>query len=60
VLDRTRHKHNLVQIHASKVWVRKSSLSPEEFEQLLREEDEVMRLAMSKLLPRLLCLFYSL
>jgi len=43
VLDRTRHKHNLVQIHASKVWVRKSSLSPEEFEQLLREEDEMMK-----------------
>ena len=43
VLDRTRDKHNLVQIHASKVWVRKLSLSSEEFEQLRREEDEVMK-----------------
>jgi len=43
ILDRTRKDPGLVQIHASNVWVRKSSLTPTQFRQLVKLEDEVMR-----------------
>ena len=43
VLDRTRREPGMVQIHASKIWVRKSSLTLEEFEQLVKMEDEMMK-----------------
>jgi len=43
ILDRTRQAPGIVQIHASKIWLRKSSLTPAQFQKLLREEDEVLK-----------------
>ncbi len=43
VLDRTRREPGLVQIHASKIWARKSSLTPEAFAKLVKVEDEMMK-----------------
>ncbi|MCF6257586.1 MAG: response regulator [Gammaproteobacteria bacterium] len=43
VLDRTRREPGIVQIHASKIWLRKSSLTPEAFAELVKVEDEMMK-----------------
>jgi len=43
ILDRTRQAHNVVQIHASQIWVRKSGLTPAQFRQLLKAEDEALK-----------------
>ncbi len=42
IVDRIQQEHGLVQIHASKIWLRKSVLTPAQFRQLVREEDEVL------------------
>ncbi len=43
VLDRTRQRPGVVQIHASKIHMRKTSLTPAQFRQLIREENEAMK-----------------
>jgi len=43
ILDRTRREPGMVQIHASRIWVRKTSLTPEQFRLLVGEEDEIMK-----------------
>jgi CheY-like chemotaxis protein len=43
ILDRTRQEPGMVQIHASKIWLRKSSLTPVQFQKLLKEENEAMK-----------------
>jgi len=43
ILERTRQEPGMVQIHASKIWLRKTSLTPAQFQKLLGEEDEAMK-----------------
>jgi len=43
ILDRTRREPGMVQIHASKIWLRKTSLTSEEFRQLVEKEDEMLK-----------------
>ena len=43
MLDRTRQEPGMVQIHASKIWLRKTSLTPTQFQKLLREENEALK-----------------
>ena len=39
IVDRSQQGHSLVQIHASNIWLRKSALTPVEFEELAYKED---------------------
>jgi len=39
IVDRSQQGHSLVQIYASKIWLRKSTLTPDQFEKLVQEED---------------------
>jgi len=43
ILDRTYPGRNVVHIHASQVWLKKVGLSPEQFQTLLTEEDELLK-----------------
>jgi len=43
LLDRTHQEHSIIQIHASQVWMKKQSLSPKQFQEMLAEEDELMK-----------------
>ncbi len=43
ILDRTRHEHSIVQIHASQISVRKVGLMPEHFQQLVEKENEMLK-----------------
>ena len=42
IVDRTQGSHSLVQIYASKIWLRKSELTPVQFEQLVRKENLIL------------------
>ena len=42
IVDRTHQGHSLVQIHASNIWLRKTYLTPDQFQQLVREEDLIL------------------
>lgn len=42
ILDRTRCAHNIVKIYASQISVKKLGLAPAQFQQLLKEEDEIL------------------
>lgn len=39
IIDRSQQGQSLVQINASNIWLRKSALTPEQFQKLVREED---------------------
>ncbi len=43
ILDRTCQGHNVIQIHASQIWLKKVSLTPEEFQKRVREEDALLK-----------------
>ncbi len=43
LLDRTRQKHNIIQIHASQIWMKKQSLTPEQFQKMMAEEDRSLK-----------------
>lgn len=43
LLDRTEQGHNLIQIHAAQISIQKISLTPEEFQQHLKEENEILK-----------------
>jgi len=43
ILDRTRCAHSLVKIYASQISVKKLSLTPSQFQQRLKEEDEMLK-----------------
>ncbi len=43
LLDRTHQEHSIIQIHASQVWMKKQNLTPEEFQKMVTEEDELMK-----------------
>lgn len=42
IVDRSQQGHNLVQIHASNIWLRKSALTPAQFQKMVREEDLIL------------------
>jgi len=42
IVDRSQQGHNLVQIHASNIWLRKSALTPAQFQIMVREEDLIL------------------
>lgn len=42
IVDRSQQDHNLVQIHASNIWLRKSALTPTQFQKMVREEDLIL------------------
>jgi len=39
IIDRSQQGQNLVEIHASNIWLRKSALTPAQFHERVREED---------------------
>ncbi len=43
LLDRTHPEHGIIQIHASKIWLKKQSLTLEQFQKMVIEEDEQMK-----------------
>jgi len=43
LLDRTQQEHSIIQIHASQIWLKKQSLTPEQFQKMVIEEDEQMK-----------------
>lgn len=43
IVDRSPGGHNLVQIRASNIWIRKTSITPEQFQQLAHEEDLILK-----------------
>jgi len=43
LLDRTHEEHSIIQIHASQIWLQKQSLTPEQFQKMVTEEDEQMK-----------------
>ena len=43
IVDRSSEGHNLVQIHASDIRIRKQALTPEQFKQLVQEEDLILK-----------------
>jgi len=43
LLDRTHKEHSIIQIHASKIWLKKQNLTPEQFQKMVAEEDEQMK-----------------
>jgi len=42
IVDRSQQGHSLVQIHASNIWLRKSALTPAQFQIMVREEDLIL------------------
>lgn len=42
IVDRSLHAQNLLQIHAPKIWLRKTVLTPEQFQKMVREEDLIL------------------
>lgn len=42
IVDRSQQGQNLVQIHASNIWLRKSALTPVQFQKMAREEDLIL------------------
>jgi len=42
ILDRTCQGHNAIQIHASQIWLKKESLTPEQFQKRIREENALL------------------
>jgi len=42
IVDRSPQGQNLVQIHASNIWLRKSALTPAQFQKMAREEDLIL------------------
>ncbi len=42
-LDRTEQGHNLIKIHAAQISIQKTSLTPEEFQQHLKKENERLK-----------------
>jgi hypothetical protein len=42
IVDRSRQERALVQIHASNVWLRKSSLTPSQFEKRIQKENSLL------------------
>ena len=42
ITDRSQAGHNLVQIYAARVWLRKFGLTPEQYQQVIREEDSML------------------
>jgi len=43
ILDRTCQGHNVIQIHASQIWLKKVSLTPEQFQERIRAEDALLK-----------------
>jgi len=43
LLDRTHEEHSMIQIHASKIWLKKQSLTPEQFQKMIEEENEQLK-----------------
>jgi len=43
ILDHTYQKSNVIQIHASQVWLKKMQLTPKQFRRLVMEEDEILK-----------------
>ncbi|MCF6257100.1 MAG: response regulator [Gammaproteobacteria bacterium] len=43
ILDRTCQEHNVIQVHASQIWLKKISLTPEQFQKRVREEDALLK-----------------
>jgi len=42
IIERSQQGHNLIQIHASNIWLRKLKLTPSQFQQLILEEDLIL------------------
>ena len=42
IVDRSQQGHSLVQIYASNIWLRKTDLTPAQFQQLAHEEDLIL------------------
>ena len=43
IVDRSSDGHNLVEIHASNVWIRKTALTPAQYQQLVYEENLILK-----------------
>ncbi len=43
ILDRTCQGHSVIQIHASQIWLKKVSLTPEQFQERIRVEDALLK-----------------
>ncbi len=43
ILDRTRQGRSVIQIHASQIWLKKISLTPEQFQARIRAEDALLK-----------------
>ncbi|MCP4488443.1 MAG: hypothetical protein GY820_14140 [Gammaproteobacteria bacterium] len=42
IVDRSQQGQNLVQIHASNIWLRKSALTPSQFQKMIQKEDLIL------------------
>jgi len=43
LLNRAHQEHSIIQIHASQIWLQKKSLTPEQYQKMVTEEDEQMK-----------------